>query len=506
MCAFLFVPEGRETNKVNIIIAFYNVKFAKDFKAQMAAYNVNVLDIVTSDEDLVAVLKEHRNNVNGVLIQSDLATKLGEQRLETLTDILASLREEPTFQKVVFTVLSNEKSGHPFLAELVDMGIYNIFVRNEGSFTVKNIVESFEVPRSFSSTVGYRKVDPGIPWRRNLIKQNSLKIEFNNSETQAAVTKTEADPPSKTKKDFLNVPKLFKRGSKENNPNEEETSHATEERTDTTSKFQSESPEPALPTENKTKEAAEPDDWSYDDNVFSDGIKNQEQVIGTVLIGVAGVTKNIGCTHTAISIAKHLAAKGHDVALVEGNHSQDFDRIHVLYEGAKKTLQIPHFELQGIIHIKYRDEVDLNRVFTNYDYVVMDLGLLEESPYREEFQRSHVKCVVASADEWKFYYCEDFLQVYKELDDLTFLVPSVTKKVADDLQERLKGFPAFPVPHHDSPYVLDEPTNKVWTNLLNMYYRQRKGFDTKILILVSLVSVVVTALAFTTAIIFKILL
>lgn len=465
---------------MNIILAFYNVDFAKSFKEKMVPLGINVIDIVSSDEDLIEILKHHKD-VDGILLKSDLAFKLGEQRLETLTDILISIRETSSFKDLVVTVLSDEELGHPFLAELVEMGIYNIFVKGESGFTVKNVVETFETPRSFASAIKYRKVDSSIAWRRNLVKQSTVKIEFSqvvedtkqsidSTESTDGIEEADAENTAKIKLPKFTLPK-FKKGGQEE-------------------------PQSQVP-ENPTTPIKTDEDWIYDGDVFSgDAGRKFEQVIGTVLIGVAGVAPHIGCTHTAISIAKHLSEKGHSVALVEGNHSLDFDRIHSLYEGAKETLKTVNFELNGIMHFKYRDELDLNVIFTSYEYVVLDLGVLEESPYRDEFNRSHVKCIVSSADEWKFHWCEEFLQVYKELENLTFLVPNANKKVTDDLQARLKTHPAFPIPPHESPYELTDGTNKVLSYVFGKYYKKPSQTNGKTLILVSLCSVAVTAIIF----------
>lgn len=221
-------------------------------------------------------------------------------------------------------------------------------------------------------------------------------------------------------------------------------------------------------------------------------------IIGTVLISVAGVKPHLGSTHTALSIASYLKKLGHAVAVVEVNHSQDFDRIHSMYEGEKHFFtSIDTFELNGITHYKYRENIDLNNLYSAYEYVIMDYGDLENAAaYDEEFRRAHVRVVVCSADEWKFHWIEDFLK-YNELDkrECVFVVPLSTNAKLKDLQDRLDYQDVYAIPIQDNPYDLNKETVEVLINILGPYLKSpHRTFSKKSLVITSVISVAITLL------------
>ncbi|MCM3317965.1 hypothetical protein M3603_15205 [Rummeliibacillus stabekisii] len=196
------------------------------------------------------------------------------------------------------------------------------------------------------------------------------------------------------------------------------------------------------------------------------------QIIGTVLIAVAGVTNHIGSTHAAISIASYLKGNGHSVALVESNHSQDYDRIHSLYEGEKKLLLgYDTFEMKGLTHFKYRDDRDLNDIFSSYEYVVMDFGSINQATNIEEFTRAHVKCVVCSADEWKFHWIEEFENDYDIDNTYCYLVPGASMEKVEDLSDRLRGGDVVSFPIQDDPYEPIKEVGNVLKNVLSEFIK-----------------------------------
>lgn len=195
-------------------------------------------------------------------------------------------------------------------------------------------------------------------------------------------------------------------------------------------------------------------------------------IIGTVLIAVASVTSHLGSTFTAINIASYLKDKGYSVALVESNYSQDFDRIHALYEGEKKLLlKDKQFEMRDLTHFKYREDQNLNDIYSMYEYVVMDFGDLEEAANREDFKRAHVKCVMCSADEWKFHWLKDFTNRHEVDNTYCFIVPGSSSEKAQDLQEQLEYGSVFSYPIQDDPYEPVKDCESVITKILGEFIK-----------------------------------
>lgn len=222
-------------------------------------------------------------------------------------------------------------------------------------------------------------------------------------------------------------------------------------------------------------------------------------VIGTVLIAVAGVKPHIGATHTSLNIARYIAKLGNSVAVIEANYSQDFDRIHALYEGERKLLkQDNSFEMEGIQHFKYRNDLDLNHLYSAYEYVIMDYGDLEEAAfYTEEFKRAHLRVVICSGDEWKLHWITDFLKRHKlEKTDCTFLIPSAGADKAKDLQERLNYSDVHAITNQDNPYEPERSTEQLLHRLLVDFLKVPNGgmFSKNAVILTAVLSVVLTAI------------
>ncbi|WP_028393934.1 hypothetical protein [Bacillus cihuensis] len=222
----------------------------------------------------------------------------------------------------------------------------------------------------------------------------------------------------------------------------------------------------------------------------------QNRVVGTMVIGVAGVKPHIGATHIAQSIASYLSSTKHSVALVEWNESKDFDRIHSLYEGESQYINhVKAFELKGIEHYKYRNSMNLGEIFSKYEYVVLDIGELSDSFFIEEFLRAHLKFVITSPFEWKQHWLEEFRTSIPKTDGLTYLVPFANKESIRDLKNRFpseefKMFPAVP-----NPYELDTEADDAIEEFLDGYLKEQKTmFSKSMIVIASIASIAVTAI------------
>lgn len=481
MCAFLFFYKGGMI--LNLIIATSNTDFAKSLREKLKEVDCNVLDIVSCVEDLITCISEYPGKIDGILLKTDLAKKNNDYRLEVLSDVVLSIRQTPEFEKVTFTVLSDYPEGHPLLAEFFNMGIYNFFARNGIKFNVHNLKESFESPMSFSMALKYGTVNKEIPWRRDLSKTQTLEVKFINPNAEAQ--SIEQSPDDTESRDITN------NSDSKKNPMD----------------FLSKIPKPNIPkpnitlpkmtvSEKDTINDSLNDEWIFEKNENS--FTNKMPVVGTVLIGVAAVEKHLGATNTAINIAKFLSKSGNNVALVEANKNMDFDRIHSLIEGETITLNEKEFNFQGITHVKYRDNMDLSGVYTKFQFVVLDIGDIRNSQFKGEFNRSHIKCVVATADEWKYHWIEEFLLNVDSTEDLVFLVPSSDFKSANDLESRLKKHLVYPLEKHSNPYEVPEESGEVFKELLKLYLKNHElRIKGKHLLFTALLGALISAIGFT---------
>ncbi|MBO0589262.1 MULTISPECIES: hypothetical protein [unclassified Sporosarcina] len=448
---------------MKLIFAIYNVDFAKQLKGNMEADGqAQIIDIVSSEEDLINMIARNPT-VSGVLISTDIATKLGNRNLELLVDILLVAREK--FPSIVFSVLSSERQGHPVHAELVDMGIYNIFVKDAAKLSIPLLLHSFLEPASFSSVMRHRMVDDSIPWRRSFNRQTTVRVDFRESESipeaEMEEKKTEVIQPAQLDE---KVKKKF---------------HWSESGRDKS--------KPSVKMEQPQEFIKE---WFDDES----RVITNDPIIGTVVIALGSVAPHLGTTHTAISIASALKKKGHMVALVEANASQDFDRIHSLFEGENRPiLSEPSFEMNGIEHFKYRGEDSMQELYAIYEFLVLDLGNLDLMEFEKEFKRAHVRGVLCSGHEWKFHWIEEFRRKHFNENDIFYLVPHGEPSVVKDLQERIPEVTVLSIPTHTDPYKPSRDAEMFTESLLSGFIKgYGKKFTKSALIGTSVISITLT--------------
>lgn len=172
-----------ETKK-NLIIASSNIELAEGIKKQIESKGYKVVTVEVSVEHLLEALEQHEkhhgNRIDGIIITTDIAKKLSDKRLEFLSDSLLTIRED--YSHVQFIVLANESAGHPFLAEIFQMGIYNIFRKGEDDLSVDVFVKHLETPKKFSEVSKYRDVNPNIRWRKSFNGPHKVLIERQEEE------------------------------------------------------------------------------------------------------------------------------------------------------------------------------------------------------------------------------------------------------------------------------------------------------------------------------------
>ncbi|TYS60692.1 hypothetical protein FZD47_21020 [Bacillus infantis] len=225
----------------------------------------------------------------------------------------------------------------------------------------------------------------------------------------------------------------------------------------------------------------------------------REKIVGTVVVGVGSVAPHVGSTHTAISIASYLKKQGHFVALVEGNHSEDFERIHAMYEGEKRHLwQMDVFDVNEIDHYKYRDFMSLGDIFTDYEFVVLDLGHFESTPYLAEFYRAHVKCVVSPGIEWKQHWIETFTKVNPEYKEFTYIVPFGSVEAVKDIEALAGTSRVFSFPVQPNPYEGDATTEQVITQIVDGYLKKA---DQKVVTRTAVITACIASAAITSLVI-----
>ncbi|WP_182101712.1 hypothetical protein [Niallia taxi] len=157
--------------KHQIIIASPTVSVAEALKSQIEMNpDYKVIEIVTYLEMLIEtceLYKAENRAIHGIILNTTLSRKGIDPRLELLSEVLLNIRMDDYFSETQFLILSNEKPGHPFLSELVNMGIYNILLSGDGkkSYTTQELLTYFEENhKTFADNRHLLKIDQTIDW------------------------------------------------------------------------------------------------------------------------------------------------------------------------------------------------------------------------------------------------------------------------------------------------------------------------------------------------------
>ena len=169
----------------SIVIATPNANLGNGFKTHLEKHGYQVKEIATYVEMLIEtleLLQEEGTKIDSIILTSDIAQKLKDKRLEYLTDVLFTIRKS---QNVNIIIYANEQEGHPFLGEVVRMGIYNIFVKksHSDSIHISELIGRIENPLSFADASHFLEVDTSIKWDKKTEKPPN-KIEIIKEQTE----------------------------------------------------------------------------------------------------------------------------------------------------------------------------------------------------------------------------------------------------------------------------------------------------------------------------------
>lgn len=127
------------------------------------------------------------------------------------------------------------------------------------------------------------------------------------------------------------------------------------------------------------------------------------------LIGIGGTGDHVGCTHFAIMMLNYLAGfRRRKAALLEWNHSGDFEKIEIVCTGKKREGK-PYRVLEADYY-KAAGPKELAEVLKKqYNDILIDFGKLEEEQLAE-FLRCEKQFVIGSFSEWQESRFREFVR------------------------------------------------------------------------------------------------
>ncbi|BFH60127.1 hypothetical protein [Paenibacillus azoreducens] len=209
----------------------------------------------------------------------------------------------------------------------------------------------------------------------------------------------------------------------------------------------------------------------------------QDRIIGTITVAVAGAESKMGATHFSILIANYLNRKGYKAAIKEANNSRDFSRIEHAYEGIKDFVsQTAHFNINGVEYYKSSSPEDMSKLISyGYDYLILDIGSMEDNDWGHEFYRAGVQIVVGAGSEWRQPQIIQFREKHKHMDQSNWLycIPFIEKLGIKDIRKELPGNLVYRIPPHPDPYKTQSDTDALLNNVLKKYLGEKKKASTK---------------------------
>lgn len=205
-----------------------------------------------------------------------------------------------------------------------------------------------------------------------------------------------------------------------------------------------------------------------------------ERPVGPIVIGVAGTSRGVGCTHLALTIGTFLSRRKLKVAVLEWHEHPVF---YTLVEADS-----PSGQLEGSVRLhgldifprhSYQQEKQLLEVLRGgYDYVVLDVGeclqvdsqgVAEPMDNYREMSRANLQILVAGAAIWQLKDLAPYLQT-PELWQLVFRTPD--PKVFKELQQEL-AYPVHAAGLQSDPFVLTTELEQMLDKILQRYLPQK---------------------------------
>ncbi|RRJ54894.1 hypothetical protein EHV15_35575 [Paenibacillus oralis] len=458
-------PNNDISRKKNVIIAIPTPAFADGLRKHFENEGLNVLEVCVVVDHLLEKLHELKSEpsikLDGIVISSAIATKLSDKRLEFLADVVEKIRDEFSETSIIF--LSDESQGHPLLAELVSMGIYNIFVKSAQKsepLNIKQLIRCIDQSMLYHEVKKYRNYDTGIPWRRSFVNGGhsiTINIEGQGKEKTTRRTTPIQDPddtPTPVVKE-ISKPEFVPDGDGSRKQSEKQ-----ETKTNKPQKF------PDI-----LEEELEDHEFLWQLPPIIPKVIVRDRIVGKSIIAVAGIEKGAGTTHTSVLIANYLAGRGYSVKLIECNGSKEFVYIERAYEGKNvNTQKTDEFEINGVTYVKASSELDMAyHVTSDHSHIVLDMGPYEHSDFIEEFHRAGRQFLVAQGSEWKQYTIKRFIQTNRSVDQSRwiFLIPLVDKQTISDIRGENEDIAAYKLPFHPDPFECQTDTDEEFNQLFD---------------------------------------
>lgn len=163
------------------------------------------------------------------------------------------------------------------------------------------------------------------------------------------------------------------------------------------------------------------------------------KAVSRVMIGITGCQARIGTTHSAVMLAGCLRKRGYLVAVVEFNSSGVFRNIQEDF--GEKLHDHFYFSMNGIDYYPDINRESFQKILDkSYNFIVIDFAS-HEICNLEEYQKCHIRIMLAGSKAWELGYVANILQMYDDeiLKNIYFYFNFTDKSYEKPIRKQMKN-------------------------------------------------------------------
>lgn len=208
------------------------------------------------------------------------------------------------------------------------------------------------------------------------------------------------------------------------------------------------------------------------ENVIIWDIKDTENLLPTInkiiTIGVLGVERGVGVTHTCVMLAEYLSKKK-KIALIELNDSLHFKEIASITKEKKEIVK------RNFIYnrVHYFWDISFGQFLSqyreNYEFLILDLGSYQNINDMDEFIRADIRLVIGHGMDWKVREIYNFNHENKNYDpnnSWCYVLPFMDKRSIKEVKSNISNR-VFHLPYNINPFIPNQDTKKIFEQILH---------------------------------------
>lgn len=200
--------------------------------------------------------------------------------------------------------------------------------------------------------------------------------------------------------------------------------------------------------------------------------QRKKDSLGKLVVGVVGLTKGVGTTHTALLLAKYCRKwLRKETIFIEWNQ----DEIKYMQEknpfnrdpeeefiGKEFIREESYFSYHGIRIFPNIHEKQMGSILgEEYECAIIDFGSLAPGCLRE-YERCHIKIILSSGAPWKVHLLKE-IPIY---DNSFLCIPFLPSKELRQLGKALP-IPVYSIPYAPNPFKLSAEITALLQKILN---------------------------------------